>query len=72
MLAMYWLNVDKPTGTATIHLETSRDPQCQPLEKPLRYGYWRRFITEPAAKAHASAMGMTSRFCRMCASERVE
>ena len=60
----YWLDVDKPTGTAVLHKALA--PECQPKEKPIRYGYWRRFVTEPAAKAHASALSMTLQSCKWC------
>ena len=68
----YWLNVDKPTGTATLHRDDSPLPRCQPQEKPIRYGYWRRFITTPAAKAHSTAMGLVFALCRKCDDEGSE
>ena len=69
---MFNLNVDKPTGTATLHLDKATDPRCKPQEKPLRYGYWRQCNTKGAAQAHSSAMGMVFRQCHICFPEESE
>ena len=66
---MYNLNVDKPTGTAILHLEKVQDARCKRQEKPLRYGYWRQFSTKGAAQAHSSAMGMVFKQCLICFTE---
>ena len=63
---MFDLNVDKPTGTAILHLENASDLRCKRKEKPLRYGYWRQCNTKGAAQAHSSAMGMVLKHCLTC------
>ena len=69
---MFDLNVDKPTGTATLHLEKAPDLRCKRREKPLRCGYWRQCSTKGAAQAHSSAMGMVFRQCFTCFPEENE
>ena len=63
---MYWLNVDKPNGKATLHCASSHREPCQPRDKRPEFGYWKRYETESAAKARAAMENMDFTTCRKC------
>lgn len=62
----YHVNVDKPSGSATIH-RVNDDPRCQPREKDEKDGYWVEHIpTREEALQVAENSGLRVHLCGVC------
>ena len=64
----YIVNVDRPTGKATIHTDdVGNRANCRPHEKLPEDGYWTDSLdTEDAAMQAASREGLRVHWCRNC------